>query len=477
MTGSLGFSMKLGGNSRLSADASYGQWTQNEPFIPYTTNTAITAPFRATDPSRLPAQSLDGRMDTTTLAAMFSTRPLKGLNVTARYRHYDLDNKTPRLPFADGYVRFDAVWEDIPRISVPYGYTNDNAQVTAGYDFELGGSASLGLEAGFKNDHMDRTFRETERTRQNTFLGSVNLRTSDWLVLRGSIETGRRDYDGLEIVNSEEASFLETGAPANLLAVPAHSTDPGVQASYKSLGCVPGTACNLRYDQAAKDLWRASSMLQLMPGGNTSLSLTYAYGKDDYTETRYGLVSSKTWALTAEADYTPSERFNVFAFYGREDIRSFLRGRQSGATVSADARDDWTSDSKDLVDTFGGGLTLGVIKDKADLSLSGTYQNVDGNNDLAATQGGLAWVSKQPLGGVLGIENYDDTKYLTVSAEVTYKLDKAWQLSLRGLYEDYDIDDAFSTGLQYYMPASFFLNGNDGRYRAGSVYLRIAYLW
>jgi hypothetical protein len=369
------------------------------------------------------------------------------------------------------------VWEDIPRISVPYGYTNDNLHLTAGYDFDLGGSAALGLEVGFKDEHMDRTFRETESTRQNTFLGSVQLRTSDWLTLRGSIEAGQREYDGLEMMLSEEASFLEPGAPANLLAVPAHSNDPAVQASYNSLGCVPGTACNLRYDQAAKDLWRASSMLQIMPGGNTSLSLTYAYSKDDYTETRYGLVNSKTWALTAEADYTPSERFNVFAFYGREDIRSFLRGRQSGATVSATARDDWTSDSKDLVDTFGGGLTVGVIKDKADLSLSGTYQNVDGNNDLAATQGGQAWAAKQPLGGVLGITEYDDTQYLTLSGEVTYKLDKSWRLSVRGLYEDYKMKDAFSSGLQYYMPASFFLNGNDGTYRAGSVYLRIAYLW
>jgi hypothetical protein len=72
-------------------------------------------------------------------------------------------------------------------------------------------------------------------------------------VLRGSIEAGTRDYEGVEMIASEEASFLEEGVPANLLAVPAHSTDPAVQASYNSLGCVPGTACNLRYDQAAKD--------------------------------------------------------------------------------------------------------------------------------------------------------------------------------------------------------------------------------
>jgi MtrB/PioB family decaheme-associated outer membrane protein len=477
ITGSLGFSVKVPGNSRLSADASYGQWTQDEQFIPFTTNTAITVPFLATDRSHLPAQSLDGQIDTLSLSAMFTTRPVKGLNLTARYRRYDLDNKTPRIPFEEGYVRYDGVWEEIPRISVPYGYTNDNAQVTASYDFDLGGSTSLGLEAGFRNDHMNRTFRETHSTRQNTFLGSVSLRTSDWLVLRGSMEAGRREYEGLEIIDSEEASFLEAGVPANLLAVPAHSDNANVQKSFASLGCVAGVPCNLRYDQAAKDLWRATGMLQLMPGGNTSLSFTYVYGKDDYDETRYGLVNSENWAFTAEADYTPSERFNIFGFYGREDIRSFLRGRQSGSAVSFDPRDDWTSDSKDIVDTYGAGLTLALIKDKADLSLYGTYQNVEGNNDLAATTGGLAEVAKRPLGGVLGIEDYDDTKLVSISGEVGYQLDKAWKLSLGGIFEDYDIDDAFSSGLQYYMPASFFLNGNDGDYRGGALYLRVSYRW
>jgi MtrB/PioB family decaheme-associated outer membrane protein len=477
ITGALGFTVKFAGNSRLSADASYGQWTQDESFIPFTTNTAITAPFRATDRSFLPAQSLDGRIDTATLAAMFTTRPVKGLNLTARYRRYDLDNKTPRLDFAEGYVRFDGVWEDIPRVNVPYGYTNDNAQVTASYDFPIGDQASLGVEGGYKYDRMDRTFRETAHTSQNSVFGSLHVRTSDWLILRGTVEYGTRDYHDLEIELSEEASFLEAGVPANLLAVPAHSSDINVQKSFASLGCKDGVPCNLRYDQAAKTLWRANGLLQVMPGGNTSVSLSYTYGQDDYDETRYGLVNSKNWAFNAEADYTPSERFNIFALYGREDIRSFLRGRQSGSLVSFDPRDDWTSDSKDIVDTLGGGLTVGIVKDKADLSVFGTYQKVNGNNDLAAVSGGLAELAKRPLGGVLGIANYDDTKLISISSEVGYKLDKAWKLSLGGIYEDYTLDDAFSTGLSYYMPASFFLNGNDGNYRAGSLYLRVSYLW
>jgi MtrB/PioB family decaheme-associated outer membrane protein len=476
ITGTLGFSVKFAGNSRLSADAAYGQWSQDEPFIAFSSNTSITSPFRATDLSNLPARSLDGRIDTFSLSAMASSRPAKGVNLSARYRRYDVDNKTPRLEFHEGYVRYDAVWEEIPRISVPYGYTNDNAQLTAGYDFDLG-EARVGLEAGLKMDRMARTFRESAHTKQNTVFGSLNLRTADWMVLRGTVEVGQRDYEELEIALSEEASFLEVGVPANLLAVPGHSDDPAMQRVFASLGCASGVACNVRYDQAQKDLWRATGLLQLTPGGSTSLSLSYTFGKDDYTESRYGLVESKNWGFNAEAGYTPNDRFSAFAFYGREDIRSFQRGRQSAATVSFNPLDDWTSDMKDIVDTFGGGLTLGVVKEKADLSLSGSYQKIDGDNALAAPVGGAPEVAKRALGGVLGIAEYDDTKLLSLTGELAYKASKAWTVTLGGVFEDYTMKDAMSTGLKYYMPASFFLAGNDGDYRAGALYLRLSYLW
>jgi MtrB/PioB family decaheme-associated outer membrane protein len=470
VTGTIGFALKFGGSSRLTADAGYGQWKQDEQFIPFTSNSVIHTP-------PLPAQSLDGRIDTTSLSAMFSTRPMDGLNLTARYRRYDLDNKTPRIRFEEGYTRFDAVWEEIPRITVPYGYTNDNAQLTAAYNFDLSDAAALGLEAGYRYDRMARTFRETAHTAQNTVFGSVNLRNSDWMVLRGTLEVGTRNYEELEILHSEEASFLEEGDPANLLAIPSHSSNATIQRTFASFGCEGGVPCNVRYDQATKDVWKASAMLQLIPGGNTSVALTYFYGKDDYSETRYGLVDSKSWAFNVEADYTPTERFNVFAFYGREDIRSFLRGRQSGATVSSNPLDDWTSDSKETVDSFGGGLNVSLVKDKADLALFGSFQKVEGDNALAAPVGGAPELAKRAAGGVLGIEDYDDTKLTSISGEIGYKLDNAWKLSLGGIFEDYDIDDAFSSGLQYYMPASFFLNGNDGDYRAGSLYLRVSYLW
>src|SRR6185503_3360741 len=128
ITGNLGFSTKFGGKHRFSTTAAYSRWTQDAAFIPFSTNTAITVPFDATDAAHLPQPSLDGKIDVFSVASTLYLRPTRNTNVTARYRRYDLDNKTRRVEFAEGYARFDGVWEEIPRISVPYGYTNDQGQ-------------------------------------------------------------------------------------------------------------------------------------------------------------------------------------------------------------------------------------------------------------------------------------------------------------------------------------------------------------
>jgi hypothetical protein len=132
--GSLGFLAKLPGRSRFNADFSLGQWKQNEPFIPFSSNSAITTPVRATDTGALPAQSLNGEMQTFTQSYTFSSRPLSGLVFTARYRYYKLSNDTPRLT-VPGEAYFDGVWNYNSRISVPYAYTKDRLFAATAYEW------------------------------------------------------------------------------------------------------------------------------------------------------------------------------------------------------------------------------------------------------------------------------------------------------------------------------------------------------
>lgn len=465
-TGSLGAVFKLKKHTRITADVSYGTWTQDSPFMAFSTNTAITSPVVATSLAALPAQSLDGKINVTSVSTGITSRPVNNLTLQGRFRRYDLANETARIQF-QGYVRFEAVWEAIPRITVPYGYTSDQTQLSAAYDF-----GKLSVEGGYKHDKFERTFRETEDTTQNTVYAHATLRPLDWVLVRGTFETGQREFEGLEIELSEEASFQQAGTPANLLAVHPDT----VQNNGQPL-CPAGKVCNLRFDQANRDTNRFGGTVQLTPGGKATIGLSYLHAKDDYKDSSFGLLSSESNVFSADADYSPGERWSVYAFYSREDVKTAQRGRQSGATVSINALDDWTSDVDDKVDTLGGGANVSIVKDKADLKLTGSYQKVDGNNAIAAPVGGAPEVARRTVGGVAGIPLFDDTKLLTVKAEVAVKATKALKLVLGGLYEDYQLKDSNTTGLVNYVPASFFLAALDSDYQASAVYVRAVYVW
>jgi MtrB/PioB family decaheme-associated outer membrane protein len=466
VTGAVGFLYKFNKTTRLSADATLGQWTQNDPFMPFSSNTAITTPVRAADPASLPAHSLDGKIGTFSFSSLFTTRPADHFTITARFRRYDLSNDTPRITIP-GYARFDAAWQATPRISVPYGNTTDAFVASAAYDF-----GSLTLEGGYRYDKLDRTFRETESNSQNVGYLKADYRAADWALVRGTFEKGSRSFSGLEIERSEDATFVNPAAPTNLLAVPSATV------------CVGGGVCNLRYDQANKDVDRYGAYVDLSPGGKANLTFSYLKGKDRYPDTTFGLIRSDNEAISAEVDYTPRERVNLFGFYTRENIATFQRGRQSGATVSVNPLDDWTSEIDDKVDSFGAGATLGLTKEKKiELTLGVNYQKVDGNNDFESPVGGAPEVGRRTTGGITDIPFFDDTKLYTLSAELAWHVTKALRVGLGGWYEQYQLRDLNSNDisggvvLKNYVPASFFLAAVDSDYKAHVVYVRASYLW
>jgi MtrB/PioB family decaheme-associated outer membrane protein len=440
VTGSVGGSFRFGRHTRVSADASLGQWTQDEAFIPFSTNTAITSPVNATDPAALPARSLDGRIRVSALSATVSSRPVPNLTLTGRFRRYDLDNETPRLSLPQGYARFDAAWNANGRISVPYGYGTDRLLASAAYTF-----GRLNLEAGYRREGWDRTFRDTEETAEDTFFAGTWVKPRDWAMLRATVERGRRTFDHYDFEHSEHASFLGDVAPTNL---------PSLR----------------RFDQAERDRTRAVVLLQLTPWGESSFSFTYADAQDDYGESPHGLLEAGQRAFSADADWTPTDRLNLYGFYSRERIRSLQRGRQSGATPSANPADDWTSDIDTDADTVGFGGTFALVRDRLDLSARATWQRVDGFNDLESPPGGTPDFA-------VDIPAFDDTEIAWLSSELQYRVSARWRVGIGGWLEDYDVDDAQTVGLPNYVPGAFFLAPFDGDYTGGALFARLVVSW
>jgi MtrB/PioB family decaheme-associated outer membrane protein len=438
ITGTVGFLMKLPASSRLNADLALSQWSQNEALLPYTVNTAITSPFNASDVASLPVSSFDGKITTLTGGLSFASRPLPKLGINARYRVYDMDNKSERVELP-GYVRFDAVWEDIPRISVPYEYSTQRGDLAVTYDL-----GPVTLEGGFRHDVTDRTFRETEETTENAVRLAADFRPLAWVAVRTSYERGHRDFDHYDPEHAEHASYLDPGPAVNLPLL-------------------------RRYDQAAKDLDRLSALVQLTPlGGNLGVTLHLLQSIDDYDdESDFGLLKSESRSWTVEADYAPTDRWSVYVFYSNESYDTFQRGRQSGATPSTNPLDDWTAKIQDDVGSLGLGGSY-AISDRADLKVFSRYQKVDGNNDLDSPPGGSPDIA-------FDIVNFDDTKIWTSSAEIEYRVTDIWRLSVGGWIEEYEARDAQTTGIGNYMPGGFFLAPNDADYRGNVLYVRASY--
>jgi hypothetical protein len=442
LVATIGGVYKLPARSRLTADVVFGHLTSNDRLIPFTTNTAIVTPdgHPATDPAALPTGGFDGEINSLSATLSFNSRPIANLGLNVRLRHYDLSNESERVRFEGGYVRFDSVWEDIPRITVPYGWTNTRLDLFATYDLGV-----TTLEAGFRHDSMERTFRETEETRESTFRLATDIRPVSWAVLRASYESGSRDLDRYDPDHGEHASFLDPGPLTNL---------PELR----------------RFDQAERDTSRMAGMLQLMPIDALMLSANYIRYFDDYTgASTHGLLNWRNESLSLEADYTPAARWNVFAFFTHDEWSTFQRGRQSGATPNRDPADDWTSHHIDKGNTFGLGTSYAFIPERLSLRLNGSVQKVSGYNNLESPPGGSI------VGIAVDIPSIDDTSLSSAAAELTYAMTSAWHFAVGAWMEDYEIFDMLSTGTRPYMPGAFFLVPNDGNYRGSAFYIRSTY--
>ena len=466
-----GTSLSFGPRTRLSADGQVGQWTQNEQaFIPFTTNTAITLPDGrdATNAASLPARNLDGKIDVLALNGFFTTGVGDDLRLNARYRLYKNENETPQIRFEQGYVRFDGVWEDVPRISVPYGFESHYFDVYATYDL---GSA-LALEAGWKWNRIERAYRETEHTTENTLRLAADLKLGGGLTARGLYEFGSRDFGEYLSVEGGEHSFLEPGAPANHTAL-------------------------RRVDQAKRDRDRIGLQAQWSPGGIFSASASYYWNKDAYddapvscnadyhggpvgdsatfcpsgTTAPLGLREAKYETFSLDADITPSDKLTVYAYYSREDIFDHQTGTQSGSAVTFDPAWGWTSTVEDKVDSIGAGADVTIVPDKWWLSLFYRYQKVDGNNHFTAG----ASARPPTTGPVEDIADYDDSSINYLSASLKWKFTKAWAASVGGWWEKYEYDDDATGQTLYYMPSSFFLNPVNGSYKGWVSFVSLTY--
>jgi len=425
-----------------NGNASYIQMTQDEPLLPYTLNTAIEgvdhetgSTFSATDVNTLPVRNADTEVNVLSLSADTGTDLGEDWTLTFHARYYDYANDSPRIVFP-GYVRFHAVWEEIPRITVPYEYTKQNLGAELAWD--VTDSTNLALE--YDLESWDREFREIDGSDEDSIKLSVDSRPNRQVSLRASYELVDRSIDEYR-TEAQEASFVDPEGINN---------QPGLR----------------KYDEAAKEADIYDVQVQFFPADVWSLTFGVSAREDDYPESVFGLLSDEILEYNAELSFTPSARSTLylFAYLGERDV--FQRARQSGGTLSIDPADDWTIAFDETNDLWGLGWTSRPVEDWT-IALTGRWSNSDGEADF--TTFGGAPSANRPNGEAVDIANYEDIELLDLSIKVDWAVSERFGAGLWYAYEDYTIDSFILQGLRNYLPGALLLNADNGDYTANIV--------
>jgi hypothetical protein len=462
--GAFGVKLKFPLQTRILADVALNSWTQNAAFHPYTSNSTVLtgAGVPANLASSLQEPSLNGKINTTMVNVSFMSRPLPGLGIRARYRSYDLANKTNRWVInGDLSASPDRSWSTVSAApDAPYGHVTANPYDTNSKRFEAIATydiKALTLEGSFRTTDLSRTWREAETGRDTGYGFAAVFRASDLVNFRAFVDDAHRTAEGHTVY--------------------------GFQA-----------------DEAERDMLRTGVDVVLMPSDKFDVTFTYLRRDVDYPDrpdriavssgvpvagaqpipgTPSGLLEAKYDSFTGEVGFRPNARAELGAFYTYEkDANTVQWHTTSGVNLNNSLR----YAGSDKGNTFGANALFHIVPDQWVFSAFASYQKVDGLMDITAREAGAFYtpgrttVIPAGTGGAADIADWDDTMLTTVGLQLDRRFAKAWKLAFGYWYEKYEFKDAFTSGTAL-MPQSIliFMRPDNGDYTANVGYATLSF--
>ncbi len=330
--------------TRLAAKVAYGINRQNDTFFAQTINPAAVA----LDPTGLQLYSRSLRGDVRTLAinGTGTTRPIRDVTVTVRYRLYDRENRTLVQTFPDLAIR-DADVAGETRFSRLYDYQKQNGDLDVAWRV----LRPLTLRTGFGWERWERPDTR-EVGRSDEYSGKVGLtyRPFSWFEIVARYLRSWKRIDQYNTFNPLAHLVLPTSFAADA---------PTFQSP------------DLRkFDEAARDRHKAELTFRLTPLANLNVGLSLAFARDHYPFSSLGLQEDRNWTAGVDIGYTPVRWLTLRANYEREEYhsRQRARARDDSLPIPFDFVDyEWLSRNVDTFDTIGAGALIRLIPDRLDL--------------------------------------------------------------------------------------------------------------
>jgi hypothetical protein len=464
--GAFGFLFKARRQTRISADVALNKWTQNEAFLPYTINTTIFTNTNAPAwlASSLPAQSLNGKIDTSMYNIAFSSRPTDNLAIRLKYRAYDVTNKTSRfvLPGSAG-ASPDRVWSNSSvTADAPYGfatalnYDNSSKRFDAQVSYDI---KALTLEGSYRNGKLERTHREAESGKENFYGFAAIYRTSDLLSFKAMYDSYERTADGHTLYGFQEDEAEKTIERTGLEV---------------ELSPADAFAVTFTYYKNDREYPNRPNRIAVTSGAPTP-------GAQPIPGTPSGLIEAKYDSYSVDVGYAPNERAELGAWYTYEKNTSLNRWHTTTGVV---LNNSLTYAGSDKTNSFGVNAAFTLVPEKWKLSLWLTRQKIDGLMDITAAESGTFYNPGRTTlippgqGGAADITDYDDTEWTTAKVNLAYSYNDKVTFGLGYAYDKYTFADAYNAKDSIFVQAPlFFMQENNGNYKANIVYTNLTIHW
>jgi MtrB/PioB family decaheme-associated outer membrane protein len=312
-------SYKITDSMMLAALLSYGQMRQDQQYLPYTINTAISPPA-------LPKNSLDGQINTLDAMVNLHAGITKKLKLQFQYDQHEQDNNTDRATY--DYVSADTVPAANARSNLPYSFRQRKLEGEAQYRF----SKQHRLRAGTDYEIYDRTYQEVDTTNEYRLWGVYQVLVSQ-LEINVRLDYADRNGDDYKAVSD--------------ITPP---QDPLMR----------------KYNMADRVRNNAGFSLRYSPLSSLDLGLNTHYAKDDYNNSDVGLQESNETGLSLDARYVIAKALTLSALYSLTNIDS------------TQAAPTWQAENDDRLDVFDAGLMYKLIADKLDIGFNYTYAKSNG---------------------------------------------------------------------------------------------------
>lgn len=327
---SLSGSYRFGRRAFFAGDVSLGRMLQDEDFLPYTSDPAISMPA-------LPRDSADIEVDTLNANGRLTYRTqLPRLSLVFDYRVDRRDNDSPRDAFTqvvtDSFVGNS-------RVNEPISY----ARYKIGMQAHYRQSGYARLSGGLDYERFDRDYAGDPVTEEYTLWSQYRTRIAGTAQVRFKLSHAERTGD-----NQNPAS-----------------TSPSEQNPRMTW-----------FNVADRSRTAMDVNLQVAPSERTSLGLGTRLVDDDYDDTRIGRTALLRLGFTADFSARPRDDVTLYAYAGHDRYET---EQSNSATFDIP---NWRGVTKDAYLTAGLGGEITGIKGKLDLGLDIMYLDSVGEVDI-----------------------------------------------------------------------------------------------